>query len=101
MSWNAARESDALGPYRDIVSVTPSDSADLPAVGPNVASGGPGYGLPIYLFATAAGNVAVDLVDGSQRIVPLGAGFAGGIPMIVRRVRVTGTTATGIFACYV
>lgn len=101
MSWTPARESDGLGPYRDIVSVTPSDSVDLPSVGPGVATGGPGYGLPVYLFATAAGNVSVDLVDGSTRTVPVGAGFAGGIPMLVRRVRATGTTATGLFVCYV
>jgi hypothetical protein len=101
MTWNAARESTGLGPYRDIVSVTPNDAADLPVAGPTSPISPNGYGMPIYLFATVAGNVAVDLVDGSTRTLPVGAGFAGGIPMLVRRVRATGTTATGIFACYV
>lgn len=101
MTWNAARESTGLGPYRAIVSVTPSDANDLPVAGPTSPVSPGGYGLPIYLFATVAGNVNVDLVDGQTVTVPVGTGFAGGIPMLVRRVRVTGTTATGIYACYV
>jgi len=93
MSWNPARESTGLGPFRDVVPVTPSDTADLPGTSPGQVA--------VYVFATVAGNVVVDLVDGQTRTVPVGAGFTTGIPMLVRRVRATSTTATGIFACYV
>jgi hypothetical protein len=74
------------GPARDFVPVTPSDSADLA----NVA---------VSLYVTVAGTLVVDTVAGNTRTLEVG-DFAL-LPLGVRRVRATGTTASGIHALVV
>ena len=59
--------------------VTPSDTADLPRPGVLVVTG-------------TAGTIAVHTLHGDVRTIP--AGFD--LPVVVRRVLATGTTATGI-----
>lgn len=78
-----------MGPYSDFKSVTPNDSADLP--------GGPCQAV----FATVAGNVNVDTIEGTTIVLPILAGYPSKIEGQIRRVRATSTTATGIIACYV
>ena len=52
-----------------------------------------------FLVVTAAGIVSVDMVGGETAVlVQLAAGIVA--PMRVKRVRVTGTTATGIVALW-
>ncbi len=71
----------------DYVPITPSDSSDL-------ADGPTAFGL----LATAAGNVSVVTFKGRTVTLPI----AANQPLIGRfkRVRATGTTATGLFALY-
>lgn len=71
------------GPATDILPVTPSDSEMLPAVA-------------VSLYVEGAGSVAFEAVGGEHRIVALPA-FAS-LPVGVRQVLATGTTATGIHA---
>ena len=66
------------GPFLDAAEVTPDDAADLPQPG--------------YLWANTAGAVSVVTVRGTTLTVQLPAG--GVLPVMVRRVRATGTTAT-------
>jgi len=71
--------------YSNMVAVTPSDTADLP-------------NLSYDLFATGAGNISVDVLGGPTALVlPVLANSRLAFPTIVKRVRATGTTATGIF----
>lgn len=69
------------GPATDIFPITPSDSADLA----NVA---------VALFVGAAGAVKFVSRAGNTRTVNLAAGAI--LPVGVKRVLATGTTATGI-----
>lgn len=72
------------GPATDLIPVTPSDAADLPSTA-------------IALYVTDAGDVAIDTVSGgATRVVALAANSL--LPVGVRRVRATGTTAGGIHA---
>ncbi len=72
------------GPATDIVPVTPDDAADLPKTA-------------IALYVEGAGAVAIDTVTGgATRIVA--AADCMLLPVGVRRVRATGTTATGVHA---
>ena len=70
--------------YRHAATVSPSNTVDLPQAG--------------VLVAQVAGNAAVHTVKGD--IVTIG--LAAGVPsnLLVRRVLVTGTTATGIVVQY-
>jgi hypothetical protein len=73
-------------PAPNAAAVTPSDSTDLT----NFARG---------LMVNVAGDVSVDFVDsGSSIILTLLAGVV--YPFQVKRVRSTGTTATGITALF-
>lgn len=71
------------GPATDIVPVIPDDAADLPDVA-------------VALYVEAGGTVVIDSVAGGTRTVAV-ADFAI-LPVGVRRVRATGTTASGIHA---
>ena len=71
------------GPATDALPVTPDDSADLP----NVAIG---------LYVESAGTVVVDTASGQTRTIEM-ADFAI-LPLGIRRVRATGTTAAGLHA---
>lgn len=75
-------------PIQGGAAVTPDDDADLPRA--------PTRGLMV----TVAGNVSV-LFPGTEGAVTLPALAVGIVhPFEVRRVRSTGTTATGIVALY-
>lgn len=71
------------GPATDAIPVTPDDSTDLPHVA-------------IGLYIENAGLLSVLTVTGETRILSV-AGFSI-LPVGVRRVNATGTTASGIHA---
>ncbi len=73
-------------PAEDALPVTPNDGADL------------SDGVCQALVIGTAGNLSVITREGVQRDL-LGVP-AGVLPLQVRRVRATGTTATGITALY-
>ncbi|MFK7941611.1 MAG: hypothetical protein AB8B85_01660 [Paracoccaceae bacterium] len=75
------------GPSVDGATITPNDSADLSP-------------LPRALYIGGAGNVSVDTFGGTESLVFVGAQAGSIIPMAVRRVNATGTTATDIVAMY-
>jgi hypothetical protein len=74
------------GMVRNWVSVTPSDSAN------NVGTGN----VAIGLYLTVAGDVSFIDVDDNTITVTVPANFI--LTCSVARVKLTGTTATGIFA---
>lgn len=78
------REPGPLGPYVGAVAITPSDSAFVPG------------GEVSALMCTGAGNVAVQLRDGSQVTLAITAGFLNRLPLSITKVLTTGTTATGL-----
>lgn len=71
------------GPATDLLPVTPNDGADLTHVA-------------VALYVVTGGTVVIDTVAGGTRsvVVP----DFGFLPVGVRRVRASGTTATGIHA---
>lgn len=72
------------GPATDIVPVTPDDAADLPH-----------HALALYV--ETGGAVAIETISGdAPRIVAMA--DVSLLPVGVRRVRASGTTATGIHA---
>lgn len=71
------------GPATDMVPVTPSDSADLNEVA-------------VALYAEGGGSVSFVSVRGETRSVEV-ADFAI-LPVGMRRILATGTTATGLHA---
>lgn len=75
------------GPANNAAAVTPSDSADLP----NTARA---------LFIGGAGNVSVDTVGGQESVVFEGLAAGTILPVRVKRVNTTGTTATAIRALW-
>jgi hypothetical protein len=77
------RNNALSGPATDVVPVTPNNAADLPPVA-------------IGLYVEVAGTVSIVTVTGQTRSVGV-ADFAI-LPVGVRRVNATGTTATGIHA---
>jgi len=79
----ANRAGSLSGPATDALPVTPSDSSDLT----HIALG---------LYIETGGEISVDTVHGGTRSL-LVDDFAI-LPIGVRRVRATGTTATGIHA---
>lgn len=84
-AW-AGTSTGISGPARNAAAVTPSDSTDLPV-------------FARALTATGAGTVSVDFVgSGSSISLQLEAGAF--LPVCVKRVRSTGTTATGIVALW-
>ncbi len=86
----AAAEPKTLGdPARDAYAVTPNDSADLP------------QGLCSALYIGVAGNVsAYTGTSGSTAVVFKGLAAGSILPVQVRRVLATATTATDIVALY-
>lgn len=77
------RASPLGGPARDALPVTPSDSADLPATA-------------IALYVETGGSLSIVTALGQTRSLTL-PDFAY-LPVGVRRVRASGTTASGIHA---
>lgn len=74
-------------PAKNAAAVTPNDSADLP----NVA---------VALWVGGAGNVSVDMVGGQESVVFTGVPAGTILPIRVKRVNSTGTTATTITALW-
>ena len=74
-------------PYFGAVAVTPADGSDLP-LAPTRA-----------LYIGVAGDVVVDTLGGDSTIT-FKAAPVGVLPVRVKRVRSTGTTATNILALY-
>lgn len=79
-------------PINDIVSVTPSDSTDLQYSGANSPCRA--------LIFTGAGNVRFQTYQGSIVTLPISSAWFGVVYIRAKRIFATGTTATGIFACY-
>lgn len=78
--------SDTLfAPARKLVAVTPSDTTDL-------------TDLPKALWIGAPGNISLIAADDSAPVTV--AVEVGVLPIRAKRVRETGTTATGIVALY-
>jgi hypothetical protein len=77
------RESPLSGPAHDIMPVTPSDFSDLTVVA-------------LALYVQTGGSLSIVTEAGNTRSVTV-ADFSI-LPVGVRRVRQTGTTATGIHA---
>lgn len=75
---------------RTFRAVTPSDSVDLPKINNN---------WPAALRFGSSGNVVVENIDG-QSVTLVGVTAGEQFPCSVKRVRSTGTTATGIVAIY-
>ena len=80
------RSMSSDGPARSLVAVSPNDASDLPD------------GVCRSLFVAGAGVVMLD--DMAGQTVELISGATQYHPIHVRRVRATGTTATGIVALY-
>lgn len=79
----AHRARSIHGPATDAFPVTPDDATDLPIVA-------------ITLYVETGGTLVIDTVAGETRTLTV-ADFSI-LPLGVRRVRATGTTATGIHA---
>ncbi len=79
----ANRAASLSGPAHDALPVIPNDSSDLPHVS-------------VGLYVETGGAIVIDTVSGATRTV-LVADFSI-LPVGVRRVRATGTTASGIHA---
>ena len=77
------RASALSGPAHDALPVTPDDSTDLPHVA-------------VGLYVETGGTIVIDTVKGEARTMVV-ADFSI-LPLGVRRVHATGTTATGIHA---
>lgn len=71
------------GPAADIVPVTPHDSTDLPDIA-------------VALYVEQGGTLALTTVRGQARVVVVSDHAI--LPVGVRRVAATGTTASGIHA---
>lgn len=71
------------GPARDMLPVVPSDAADLAQVA-------------VALYVEGAGTLSIVTVAGETRSVAVASHSI--LPVGVRRVRSTGTTASGIHA---
>ncbi|MBS8228350.1 hypothetical protein DYI42_19170 [Vannielia litorea] len=81
-----ARLPSLSGPALDLAPVTPDDDTDLPAIA-------------VSLYIETGGDIVVDTMKGETRTVTV-ADFSI-FPVGVRRVRATGTDASGIHALLV
>ena len=77
---------DLSSPAANALTVTPSDSAEIP--------------LCRALWIGVGGNVTVVCEDGAASVLFAGAGAGQVIPVRCRKVLSTGTTATSIVALY-
>lgn len=80
------RAPSLLGPFTDIVPITPDDATDLPVVA-------------VAIYAESGGYVAIRTLGGAARLVELP--DHGLLPVGLRGVNATGTTATGLHALLV
>ncbi|WP_116087059.1 hypothetical protein [Tropicimonas sp. IMCC34011] len=79
----ANRSLSLSGPAPDIAPVVPADGADLPAIA-------------VALYVETGGTLSVVTVAGESRTIAVG-DFSL-LPVGIRRVEATGTTASGIHA---
>lgn len=78
-----------FSPINDLKAATPNDSTDLP------------NGVCRGLLFTTVGNVSFDTANGTTVTIPVNSSWFGAVIYIrAKRIRATGTTSTGIFACY-
>lgn len=77
------RSTSLSGPVRDIVPVTPDDGQDLADVA-------------VALYVEIGGALTITTVQGTQRTVDVADWSV--LPVGVRRVHASGTSATGIHA---
>lgn len=75
-------------PINDIKAVTPNDTTDLPD------------GTCRALIFTGTGDVIITTAAGNDVTLPVSPNWFGVQPIRAKRIKKTGTTATGIFACY-
>ena len=76
-------------PINDLQAVAPNDSTDLP------------NGIARGLLFTTAGNVSFVTAKGTTVTIPVNTNWFGAVQFIrAKRILATGTTSTGIFACY-
>jgi len=73
------------GGYRSSVTVTPSDATVFTET------------LALGVACTVAGNVSVVLVGGTTLVVPVAVGWVV-LPLAVKQVLSTGTTATAVIS---
>ncbi len=71
------------GPSSDLIPVIPSDASDLVQIG-------------VALYIETGGTLSIETVAGGARVLSVSDGMI--LPVGVRRVNATGTTATGIHA---
>jgi hypothetical protein len=86
--------SNLTSPAMDAVPVSPNDSTDLSSV---TIEGNVVLDHTRALMITTAGNIKVTMHNGNTRTISVPVGI---IPIRVRRVWLTGTTASGITALY-
>ena len=79
----------AISPARKVATVTPSDSANLQQNGVD---------RPARIWVGGAGNVSIIAADDTADVVITGVPAGTQLPILVKRVRATGTTATNIVA---
>lgn len=77
------RNADLAGPALDIMPVVPSDSVDLEKVA-------------VSVYVKGGGQLVVTTVTGNIRTIPVPDNYI--LPLGVKRIHATGTTATNIFA---
>lgn len=74
-------------PASGAAAITPSDSGDLPTTTRGI-------------YVGVAGNIVVDLYDGTTSITFVGLAAGTILPVRAKRVRSTNTTATSLVALY-
>ena len=86
LAFTTANASGPLYPFTSAVAVVPNDTTNLPQVA-------------LSLWIGGAGNLNVDMYNGQTVLI---SGITAGtlLPIKVRRVRATTTTATAIVAFY-
>ena len=78
-----------MTPINQVLAVTPNDGAALPG------------GNTRAFFASAAGNVTAIDPSGNTFVIPITSTTIGTLIWIrAAQIKATGTTATGIYACY-
>ena len=81
-----------LGFRADMVPVTPNDSADN--LGTDPANGKSNIAMGLYI--ETGGDIVITTLRGNDRTVSVASNFV--LTCGVKRVKATGTTASGIFA---
>lgn len=88
-----SRQADraAYAPAKGVFAITPNNVTVFDNVGANSP-------MPRSLYIGVGGNIAIVTEDGSSGVLTVPGGFV--LPVSVRQVLATGTTATSIFGLY-